>query len=133
MRGLLFDKLSHGLQNVLTLRQKQHAMTAANLANSETPGFKAKYLDFEKALVGAMDRNDGVGMQRTQAQHLRSQGMDRASIREVEADPWSSDGNSVNPEREQARLQHNSLMYRAVSEGLSRRMAMLKFAANDGS
>lgn len=132
MRAVLFDKLTQGLQDVLTLRQQQHALTATNLANSETPGFKAKVLDFERALVGAMDGEAGLALTRTQDQHLRGIGTDRARIQELDPDPWSTDGNSVLPEREQARLQHNSLMYRATAQGLSRRLAMIKYAANDG-
>ena len=31
-----------------------------------------------------------------------------------------------------ARLQENALMYRAVSSGLSKKLALLKFAASDG-
>jgi flagellar basal body rod protein FlgB len=53
-------------------------------------------------------------------------------IVELEPTPWDDDGNSVLAERETARLQENALMFRAVSRGLSKRLAMLKFAASDG-
>ncbi len=132
MRGLLFDKLSQGLQDVLTLRQKQHALTATNLANAETPRFKAKVIDFERSLAAAMDHDVGLPMQRVHDRHLRPIGSDRTRIVELEPTPWAVDGNSVLPEREQARLAHNALMYRAVAQGLSKRMAMIKYAANDG-
>lgn len=135
MRALLFDKLSQGLQNVLTLRQQQHALTATNLANSETPGFKAKVIDFEHALSGALEgatSGDDLAMLRTDPLHMSPIGVTRARIDELDPDPWSTDGNSVLPEREQARLQHNSLLYRATAQGMSRRFAMLKYAANDG-
>ncbi len=39
MNAFLFDRLHHGLGNVLDLRSAQHAITASNLANAETPGF----------------------------------------------------------------------------------------------
>jgi len=51
---------------------------------------------------------------------------------EIEPTPWSPNGNSVLAERETARLQENALMYRAVSTGLGKRLALLKYAANDG-
>jgi flagellar basal-body rod protein FlgB len=119
MSGMLFDSLTTGLQNVLDLRQQQHALTASNLANAETPGYRAKFLEFDRELSRAV-----------QGRELASAIEPR--IAELEPTPWSVDGNSVLPEREQARLQQNSLMYRAVAQGLSRRLAMLKYAANDG-
>lgn len=132
MRALLFDKMSQGLQDVLTMRQQQHSLTASNLANSETPGFQAKVLDFQYALADAMDRGNHLSLLRTDPRHMSANTVDSVRVVELQADPWSVDGNSVNAEREQARLQHNALMYRATAQGMSRRMAMLKFAANDG-
>ena len=133
MSGLLFDNLTQGLQTVLSLRQKQHALTASNLANAETPGFRARVLDFEHSLQGAVNQHSGLAMERSHERHMRPSGYDRARIEQIEPTPWSSDGNSVVAEREQARLKHNSLMYRAVTTGLSRRLQMMKYAANDGS
>jgi flagellar basal body rod protein FlgB len=50
----------------------------------------------------------------------------------MEPPAWSADGNSVQLERETVRLTENALMYEAVSTGLSKRLAMLRFAAADG-
>jgi flagellar basal-body rod protein FlgB len=119
MSGMLFDSLTTGLQNVLDLRQQQHALTASNLANAETPGYRAKVIEFDRELSRAVQGSEPTGAIEPR-------------ITELEPTPWSVDGNSVLPEREQARLQENSLMYRAVAQGLSRRLALLKYAANDG-
>jgi len=79
-----------------------------------------------------MDRGARVGMQRTEVRHLDGGGPLDAPIQELEPSPWATDDNSVLPEREMARLQENALMYRAVSTGLSKKLALLKFAASDG-
>ncbi len=128
----MFDSAIGGLHQVLDLRSQQHALTASNLANADTPGFKAKHLDFENALSDAMDRGDRVGMQRTEQLHMDAGGALDPHVVELDPTPWSQDGNSVLPEREMARLQENALMYRAVSSGLSKKLAMLKYAASDG-
>lgn len=130
MSGFLADPIFSGLQQVLDLRQQQHTLTASNLANADTPGFKAQAIDFSDILSDVF-RSAGT-VRRTHAQHLGASNADNMEILELEAPPWSVDGNSVVPERETARLQENSLMYSAVSTGLSRRLAMLKYAANDG-
>jgi len=130
LSGFLADPIFSGLQQVLDLRHQQHALTASNLANADTPGFKAQVIDFSNVLDGVFSTTAPV--RRTRAQHLGGAGLSNVSVVEIEAPPWSVDGNSVVPERETARLRENSLMYSAVSTGLSRRLAMLKYAANDG-
>ena len=116
MADVLFDPLIGGLQNVLDLRLQQHALTATNLANADTPGFLARQIDFEHLLDRAVDRGD----------------VDDPEIEQIEAPPWSLDGNSVVPERETARLRENQLMYQGVASGLSKRLALLRYAVSDG-
>ncbi len=130
MSGFLADPLFTGLQQVLNLRQQQHGLTASNLANADTPGFKAQFIDFSTALDAAFTSSSNV--RRTHARHLGPAHASEVSVKELEAPPWSVDDNSVVSERETARLQENSLMYQAVVSGLSRRLAMLKYAANNG-
>lgn len=134
MTDVLFDPLIGGLERVLDLRVRQHALTASNLANADTPGFKAKELDFEHALKSAVGYDDhGVRMSRSDARHFPANDLDAlAPVRELEAPPWSLDGNSVHPERETARMQSNSLLYNAVAQGLSRHLQLLRYAASDG-
>ncbi len=134
MSAFLFDRLHSGLGQVLDLRQTQHALTAANLANADTPNFRAKYVPFDQVLSSAVDRNGSMDLRRTHAQHVSAPGMDASNpeVAEIEPPPWAMDGNSVNPERESVRITENAMMYDAVARGLSRRMALLRYAASDG-
>tara|TARA_B100001989_G_scaffold236884_1_gene199110 strand:+ start:221 stop:586 length:366 start_codon:yes stop_codon:yes gene_type:complete len=119
MSGFLFDPSFTGVHRVLDLRQQQHAMTASNLANANTPGFKAQYLDFSTALSDAMTAP------------LSEPTID-ADVVEVEAPAWSVNGNSVFLEQEHARLRSNAVLYQGLVRGVSSRLALLKFAAADG-
>ena len=132
MSQLLFDGLHKGLQRVLDLRQAQHGLTAANLANADTPGYKAKVIPFDQVLATAVDQ--GEGMRQTDERHLAGIGADpeHVAVEELDAPPWSMDGNSVVAEREAARLAENSMLYSGVSQGISRRLAMLRYAAGNG-
>ena len=133
MAAKLFDPLYGGLQQVLDLRTRQHAMTATNLANADTPGFKAKYLDFQSALAEAVGTDEGLAMRATRPGHFGADpSAADAPLVEVEAPPWAVDGNSVFAEKETARLATNQLFYTGVSRGISKRFALLKFAASDG-
>lgn len=134
MNAFLFDRLHTGLGKVLDLRAAQHGITASNLANAETPGYRAKYIPFDRMLSQAVGRGDTMEMRRTADRHVVGPGADPSNpdVVEIEAPPWAPDGNSVTPEREVVRLNENALMYESVSRGLSKRMAMLKYAAADG-
>jgi flagellar basal-body rod protein FlgB len=122
MSGLPIDPLIGRLQTVLDLREQQHSMTAANLANAATPGYRASHLDFRSAL-GDVVRGESKKSSTEIAQE---------SVVELDPPPWAVDENSVLPEREMARLQENSMLYGGVARGLSRKLAILKFAAGNG-
>ena len=134
MSGALFDPLFGGLQKVLDLRSQQHTLTATNLANADTPQFKARVIDFQDILSTAVSRSDSVAMRQSDSRHLggRQGSAESPRVEELEAPPWAENGNSVLPEREMARLSENSLLYGAVSRGLNTRFKILRFAASDG-
>jgi flagellar basal-body rod protein FlgB len=135
MSAFLFDRLHNGLGRVLDLRYAQHGLTASNIANASTPGYRAKYIPFDRVLAQAVGRGDPTELNRTDPRHFMAAGTDpaRPEVQEIEPAPWQTDGNSVDPDKEVVRLTENSVMYDAVSTGLSRRIAMLRYAANNGS
>ncbi len=124
------DPMIPGLQAVLDLRLQQHALTASNLANANTPGYKAREIDFDRVLERAMRTPDALT--RMEPKHVGGSGAVAATVTEIEAPPWAIDGNSVVPERENARLQSNALLYQAVTEGLDHKLTLLRFAASNG-
>jgi flagellar basal-body rod protein FlgB len=134
MSAFLFDRLHNGLGRVLDLRQAQHGITASNIAHASTPGYRARYIPFDQILARAVGKGSQLELSRTDRRHVLSPGADPENPEVVEIDPppWAADQNSVDPEREAVRMTENSLMYDAVSTGLSRRIAMLRYAASDG-
>lgn len=118
----LFDGLHAGLEQVLDLRRTQHTLTAANLANADTPGFRAREIPFDEVLAGVVEA----------AERGEAGVADAIGVREMDPLPWALDGNSVSPEREAVKLTENSLMYNALATGMNKRLAMLRFAASDG-
>ena len=127
----LFDGLHHNLAATLDLRQRQHELTASNIANADTPGYHARVMEFD----GLLERmfSTSPELQRTNERHLVGVGDTGApTITELDPAPWSADGNSVVAEREAGRLAENAVLYRSVSTGLSRRLALLRYAASDG-
>jgi flagellar basal-body rod protein FlgB len=133
MSDFLFDRLYSGLNNVLDIRSQQHALSATNLANAETPGYKARFIPFEAVLEDAVMNTDSMAMNRSVSAHYEGVGsVSNPEVQEIEAPPWVENGNSVFAEREMARLSSNSLLYGAVTRGLSTRLSILRYAASDG-
>lgn len=121
----LFDGMFRGLETALDVRRTQHTLIASNLANADTPNYKAKVIPFQDLLQDVMDRS------------LRGEQVDGAeaanqAVTEVEPLPWSLDGNSVVAEQQTVELTENSVMYQALSAGIGKRLAILRFAASDG-
>jgi flagellar basal-body rod protein FlgB len=128
------DPMIGKLQDVLDLRLQQHALTASNLANADTPGYKAKVVDFGHVLDQAMGEDSALTLARTDPRHLAAMGAsaEQPPVLELEPAPWSVDGNSVLPEREVARMQSNALMYNALAQGLDHKLTLLRFVVSDG-
>ena len=129
MKGLLFDKMHHGMEKVMELRKKQHALTAANIANTDTPYYKAKYIRFDEILHEVMGTED-MPLKVNDRRHFTSINGDaiEPSIEEIEAPSWVLDGNSVQIEREMVRLRENSVMFNSVIRGMTQRIARLQIA-----
>lgn len=132
----VFDKTLGALSvssNMLQLRQN---LISSNVANAETPGFKAKKLDFEEALARAVDLSGLGSMSTSHADHIPVSG---GSLKSVAPDVYenpdvevSNDGNTVDLEREMAAMRETSLMYKAAIQLINKKLAALKYAATDG-
>ena len=126
----LFDTVDR-LGDALTFHRDRHTVLAGNLANVDTPGYQPLELERVDPMTGG-----AVAMARTEAGHLAG-GTDGlpAGTRTV-TDPApnpSADGNAVDLEREMAKVAANRVRYGTSSELVSRRLALLRYTATDGS
>lgn len=131
----LFDKTTSALQTSLNMRQLRHNLTSSNIANAETPGYKAQKLDFEEALARSVDLDGLRGMSATDASHYAVGGK-TASVRpDIYANPEgavNNDGNSVDLEKEMSALSENAILYKTALSLINKKMAALKYAASEG-
>ncbi|MCP4869519.1 MAG: flagellar basal body rod protein FlgB [Proteobacteria bacterium] len=134
MSSNIFNSTIGGLARTLDLRLEQHALSSSNLANSHTPEFKAKRIDFQAAFDRVFSGNDSTSLQRSSGRHMVgfSGATESTPVEEIEPDAWSQDGNSVNADVEHAVMVQNNLLYNATVDAMSRKLAMLEYAASDG-
>lgn len=103
------------VQSALDLRARRQEILAANIANSDTPNYKARDLDFSAALKSAMGGSNGaLSMTRTSSRHLDgiSAGAGiSAQVKYRESTQPSLDGNTVDVDVERAHFAENALHY----------------------
>lgn len=132
----LFGKTTDALGAAIQFRMMKQNVHSANIANAETPGYKAKKLDFEQALSRAVDI---YGLGKMSVDHPDQFPVNGTSISNVRADVYdnpdvqvSNDGNSVDLEREMAELSDNSLTYKAAIQLINKKLAGMAYAAREG-
>jgi flagellar basal-body rod protein FlgB len=105
-------KILQKIMDLCTYRQK---ILSSNIANVDTPNYKAKDVDFQEELKRASE-------------------IENNSYRVIEAPTTmpNRDGNTVNIEVEMAKLTETLLMYNSATQLLSTRLRMLKDAIKGG-
>lgn len=123
----------HG--QALLYRQDRLNLIAGNLANVDTPHFKARDIEFQEALKAAAGRESGTRLLRSQPTHLDNRGATGAGIDDLESlrvfrtplQP-SLDGNTVDANHEQASFGRAALEYRATLSFIDGRIRTLTSA-----
>jgi flagellar basal-body rod protein FlgB len=115
-------------EQALRLRSRRSEVLASNLANAETPGYKARDFDFRAMLTKEVQQP--VRMAATHAGHQRPDGGLVASTQMGYRTPQqpSLDGNTVEVEREQAQFSANALSYQATMRFLDGKIKGLRLA-----
>lgn len=126
------DKTLKALASAIKFREMRQEIISSNVANSETPGYKAKRLDFESALARALDVDGEMGMKVESGKHydVGSGGFDNLQP-ELINDPngiVSEDGNTVDREAEMAKMTENKIMYDALVQLVNKKMGLMKYA-----
>ena len=111
------DKLFGIHQHAMNLRSRRAGLLAANLANSDTPNYKARDLDFQaelKKLQANMNTTASSGLKTTQPGHISgtNDGFSTEVIYRQSVQP-SLDGNTVDTHAEHSAFMQNALNYQA--------------------
>jgi flagellar basal-body rod protein FlgB len=109
----MFQGIAGNLERYMSLLSVREKLVASNIANADTPGYKAQDIDFR-------------------AEFERSLDPQRASVIEPEGLTAKADGNNVNLDRESRLLSENALRF-AVASSLARsELRAVKVALEEG-
>ena len=125
----LFDKEHLAvLKKAVDVYGRRHQVTAQNISNVETAGYRAQHLKFEEMLTDQQMRLAGT---RTHPNHLPVGGGDFGSARDEIVDAAGDFDNGVNNvdiDSEMTTLATNDLSYRMATRLLSMRYSVLRGA-----
>ncbi len=132
----IFDRTFRLLERTLDLRSGRQRVIASNLANEETPGYRASELTFMDQLHSAHKGRLPIVLAATQPRHFGMHGPQgvqavTGKLGEVPAGDLPLDANSVNLELEMAKLSENVMQYNAAATILAGKFRGLLSAIRD--
>lgn len=121
----------------LDQRLKRSEVISGNIANAETPGYRALGYDFEEQLASLARLDNKLPLKVSNLSHFKNSftKADGSIKPDVYVKPQESigeDGNTVDVDDEMARMAQNQILYRSAVEIVNRKVGMLKYAINGG-
>lgn len=123
------------MEMALTGRAQRQDMVSGNIANIDTPFYKARDIDFESALIEKTkemyNQSDvkELEMAKTDGAHMNAyQGIDssKSTIYLRDGHLARNDGNTVDLDVETTELSKNSIMFNALTAALAKNSAIFK-------
>ena len=119
-------------EQALKLRALRNNVLSSNIANADTPNFKARDVDFGTALK--RESASQLSLVKTSALHRNAWGTNSlgASVKYRIPTQPTLDGNTVETDVEQAAFAENAVQYRATLAFLDGRIRTLRYALKGG-
>jgi flagellar basal-body rod protein FlgB len=143
INNLFNSRTQIALEFALDATSTNSQLIAHNIANADTPNYKAMRLRFEDVLASRLsDSENGVGLdvRRTNPQHLNRTTMN--GIRGIRTPhgliytdnktTYRLDGNNIDMDHEMAQQAKNSLQYAVLTELINRRLSGLRTVISGG-
>ena len=129
----MFDKIDL-YKRALDWAWKRNEIISNNIANADTPGYKAKDLNFEAFLQKSLNQEESLELVTTDERHIKESSSSPDNSVEVldSSLQMRLDQNTVDIEQEMGKLLQNSLYFDGVSLQLSREINKWKTVIKEG-
>lgn len=120
----LFNDTYALLSKAMDLRSQRHTVISSNIANAETPNYKAARIEFEDELKRAVPQDNQLALKVTSNSHISfASDIDAIEAKTVleTTEDLRADENTVDLDKEFVALSKNKLMYDVASEIISRK------------
>ena len=137
----VFDNTLARLERSLDVRLVRQNVLGANVANVDTPGFRAKDVDFTAAMqtIEGAAHADGGDLQPTASLSAATEPAQRGiaandlPVVDLPGSGGSFDGNTVDLDRTMVAMAENALQYGASARAAGKKLAILRYVASDGN
>lgn len=124
------------LQKALNLGSLQHKVLTSNIANIDTPNYKAFEVVMDEELKKNGRTAPRIELVRTRPEHLPKRSHATNSLKIKESDPpelnLRADGNTVDLDKTMGKLAENTILFRAAAQIISKKFIGLKNAIQGG-
>ncbi len=131
----VFNHTFRALEKAIDISQKRQGVIASNISNLDTPGYKAREIDFQATLKKAMASDSHMAapsMARTHSDHLGGEVGPGVEV-EIHDAPSAFDGlNWVGVDSEMKKLMENKLVYKTAVEAMMRKITIIKETIREG-
>jgi len=134
----LFGKNTTLLEKSMSLRMARHGLLASNIANAETPDYRAVDVDFKATMENFIQKQQAAAapkleLQKNDERHFAisdirdagTKGCQKTVFAAGDDISFSNDNNSVNAEEQLARMQANTMLFSATAQMYAKKMSGL--------
>ncbi|SIS37666.1 flagellar basal body rod protein FlgB [Salimicrobium flavidum] len=125
----LFSDTFSVLENSLNYSTAKNRAISNNIANVDTPNYKAKDVSFSNVLAGELQAN------RTDSRHIPFDEDNRKGYKTFErtGTTYNHNGNNVDIDKEMTELANNQIHYQALVDRMSGKFRSLESVIKGGS
>ena len=126
-----FGGTINSLDRALDFSAVKHKTIAQNIANVDTPNYKARDVNFQQYLTEA--KSMSITAYRTDKKHYDfSVSAGQSKVFDYSSFQYNSNGNGVDMDKEQANLATNQLYYNALIDRMSGKLNTLQNVIKGG-
>lgn len=129
----LFSGTIQALEKSLDYSTAKNRTISNNIANVDTPHYKAKSVAFKDVLSDTMSKN--IQTKRTHEKHYSFNGSENQNflVREQRNTMYNHNGNNVDVDKEMAELAKNQIYYQAIVDRLNGKFRGIQTVIRGGS
>lgn len=128
----IFEQSVTGLNKAMDLSWRKGKVVAANIANAETPRYRASELDFGKELEKAFATTPDNQLTRTNSNHMELSRNEGAKTRADLSGITKADGNNVDIDKQMATLMSNTSDFSNAVQLMKYKFQLYRSSIRDG-
>lgn len=126
MDGISDAALLTALRRQMTMATARQVATSGNLANYDTPGYKAREVTFDQALTQKL-----LPTNSTHPKHIKLSTASPGQTSDVQGLPERRDGNNVQLDRELMNMNQAAGDFSAAQTALAAKFRLVRYALNE--